>query len=291
MTGDRAAPRRYGPLAGDTPSASAVQPTLLERVLLARPCDLDVLLEDQEIAQFVRGFAPSYVLVALPKSSSTYCTEVLAKILDAAVHKDIVTQDRRTPKDLSVAGIVNGRDRLTLSQVHLTATGANLRLLRVFHIEIAILLRNLFDVVVSLRDHMDDSPYFSSILMPNAYAALGDADKLDYIIDTAVPWAITFYASWAQAIARGDADGGFVHYEDMVREPVRFFRGLSAQLCRGISDATIEQCLAKVGKSEAMRFNVGRAGRGQEELSAAQIGRIRRHADYYPGIDFAPLGL
>lgn len=264
---------------------------MIERILLSRVADLDALFEDPKIRAAVDAFAPSYVLVALPKSSSTFCTQALAAMLGAQVYKDIVTQDRFTPKDLSVAGIVNSRSRMTLSQVHLVATGANLRILRHFRIPIAILLRNLLDMSISLRDHMNANPYFSSILIPNNWAALSDADKLDYVIDTAVPWAITFYASWAQAIARGDVDAAFVHYENMVRESVPFFRDLSAQLGRSIGDATIEQCLAKVDKSEATRFNIGRAGRGQEELSAAQISRIRRHADYYPGIDFAPLGL
>ena len=263
----------------------------MERLTLAKVADLDTLFEDLEIRSAVDAFAPSYVLVALPKSSSTFCTQALAAILGASVYKDIVTQDRFTPKDLSVAGIVNGRARMTLSQVHLVATGANLRILRHFRIPIAILLRNLFDMVVSLRDHMNGIPYFSSILIPNDWNALSEGKKLDYIIDTAVPWVITFYVSWAQAIARGDVATAYFHYEDMLPEPVRFFRNMCACFGRKVSDSLIERRLSGVEKSDATRFNIGRAGRGREELSAAQIARIRRHQDYYPGIDFSPLGL
>ena len=60
---------------------------------------------------------------------------------------------------------------------------------------------------------------------------------------------------------------------------------------RSVSDGLIERTLSGVEKSDATRFNIGRAGRGREELNAVQIARIRRHQDYYPGIDFSPLGL
>jgi hypothetical protein len=280
-------PRKDAALAPDEDRA----PSAIERIALAKVADLDTLFDEREIRAAADAFAPSYVLVALPKSSSTFCAEVLAATLNATVYKDIVIQDRFTPKDLSIAGIVNCRNRMTLSQVHLVATGANLRILRRFRIPVAILLRNLLDMVVSLRDHMNANPYFSSILIPNDWNALSETDKLDYIIDTAVPWTVTFYVSWARAIARGDVDTALFHYEEMLRAPVPFFRNICACFGCSVSDDLIERSLARVEKSEATRFNVGRTGRGREELSAAQIARIRRHQDYYPGIDFAPLGL
>ncbi|MGD9921901.1 MAG: hypothetical protein AB7V13_10690 [Pseudorhodoplanes sp.] len=265
--------------------------SLLERILLTKAADLDALCERPEVRTAIDGFSTSYLLVALPKSSSTYSTQALARILDAEVYKDIVTQDRFTPKDLSVAGIVNVRDKVTISQVHLVASGANLRMLQHFRLPIAILLRNLFDVVVSLRDHMNGNQYFSSILIPNAYDTLPDEDKLDYIIDTAVPWMITFYVSWVQAISRRDVDTEFVFYEDMVSDPTGFFRRICARFGRTVSEADVRTALDCVEKSAVTRYNIGKPGRGMLELSAAQIARIRRHADYYPGIDFRPLGL
>jgi hypothetical protein len=265
--------------------------SVLERIMLTRVCDLDGLREDREVREVIAGFAPSYVLVALPKSSSTYCTRTLAATLGADVYKDIVTQDRFTPKDLSVPGIVAMRERVTVSQVHLMATGANLRIIRNFGLPVVILLRNIFDVVVSLRDHMIINPYFSSILIPNNYAAVSEADRLDYIIDTAVPWMITFYTSWAQALARGDVAAEMFFYEGMVHDPIPFFRRMCGCFGTPVGVDHVAAKLARVEKSVETRFNVGVPGRGQAELSAAQIARIRRHTDYYPGIDFSPLGL
>jgi hypothetical protein len=272
-------------------AAVTLLPDALKRVLLSKVSELDALFEDSEIRASVAAFAPSYVLVAVPKSSSTYSTQVLAKILGASVDQDLVTQDRCTPKDLSVTGIINARDRPTISQLHLTATGANLRILRHFQIPIVLLMRNIFDVVTSLRDHMNISPYFSSVLIPNAYGALGESEKLDYVIDTAVPWMITLYTSWVQAQGRGEVDTEFVFYEDMVREPVPFFSKICARFGRPATVADIERSLAQVEKSKATRFNVGKPGRGMAELSEDQVAKIRRHAIHYPGIDFSPLGL
>lgn len=272
-------------------AAAAIPRDVLDRLLLTKVSDLDSLCAEPDIRAAVEAFAPSYLLVALPKSSSTYSTRALSRILDADIHKDIVTQDRFTPKDLYIPGIVGVRDRMTISQVHLVASGANLRILQSFRMPVAILLRNLFDVVISLRDHMKGNPYFSSILIPNAYDTLPEQDKLDFIIDTAVPWMVTFYVSWAQAIARGDIDTEFVFYEDMLAEPVPFFRKICARFGRQVSEAEVNKALARVEKSAATRFNIGKPGRGASELTAAQIARIRRHADYYPGIDFSPLGL
>ncbi len=266
-------------------------PDPIERVLLSKVADLDQLFEQPEVRASVASFAPTYVLVAIPKSSSTYSTQVLAKILGLSVYQDLVTQDRCTPKDLSLSAIVNARDRPTISQLHLTATGANLRILRNFQIPVVILLRNIFDVVTSLRDHMNANPYFSSVLIPNNYAALGETEKLDYVIDTAVPWMMTLYTSWVQAEARGDVAADYVFYEDMVRDPVPFFRKIAAGFGRPVGEAEVERGLALVEKSEATRFNVGKPGRGMAELNQDQIAKIRRHAVYYPGIDFSPLGL
>lgn len=276
----------------DTRRASgAVSQDVMVRLLLTKVGELDALCAKPEMRAAIDSFAPSYLLVALPKSSSTYSTNALARILGADIHKDIVVQDRFTPKDLYVPGIVGMRDRVTISQVHLVASGANLRTLRAFRMPVAILLRNLFDVVVSLRDHMSGNPYFSSILIPNDYEALSEPDKLDFIIDTAVPWMVTFYVSWAQAIARGDVGTEFVFYEDMVSDPTAFFRKICALFGRAVPDAEVNDALAHVEKSVATRFNIGKTGRGLSELSPDQIARIRRHADYYPGIDFRPLGL
>ena len=255
-------------------ASAVIPPKVLERILLTKVSDLDSLFEDPEVRAAVAGFSPSYLLVALPKSSSTYCTQALARILGATVYKDIVTQDRFSPKDLNISGIVNSRDRLTLSQVHLTATGANLRILRHFRVPMVILLRNLFDAVVSMRDHMNKNPFFSSILIPNDYRQLSEVDKLDYIIDTAVPWMITFYVSWVQAISRGDVETEFFSYEDMVGDPVPFFQKMCAHFGKIASAADIENAIAQVEKSAATRFNVGKSGRGLVELSPAQIARI-----------------
>ena len=54
---------------------SAIPPKLLERVLLAKVGELDALFEDPEVRAAVAGFGTSNLLVALPKSSSTYCTQ------------------------------------------------------------------------------------------------------------------------------------------------------------------------------------------------------------------------
>ena len=175
----------------------------MERLLLSKIADLDANLNDPEVRRSVDRFASTYLLVALPKSSSTYCTQALARILHGDVYKDIVVQDRFTPKDLQVAGIVNARDR----------------------------------------------------------------------------------------VKRGDINTQFVFYEDLVREPVPFFQKCSKMLGVTVSQADVNRSLAQTEKSPATRFNVGKVGRGQSELSPAQNARIRRHADYYAGRSLEPLGL
>jgi hypothetical protein len=138
---------------------------------------------------------------------------------------------------------------------------------------------------------MNNNPYFSSILIPSAYDQMSEADKLDYIIDTAVPWMVTFYTSWMQAIARGEIRSETFFYEDMQKAPVPFFERMCRCFGHPIDIDRIEGVLSRVERSPATRYNIGIPGRGMAELSQAQISRIRRHADYYPGIDFASIGL
>jgi hypothetical protein len=264
---------------------------VITRIALTKVADLDALFAGAAIRRTVADFTPTYILAAMPKSSSTYTTRVLAEILGAQVYKDIVTQDLFTPKDLSLPGVLNGRNQVTVSQVHMIATGANLRITRHFGIGVALLVRNIFDVAISLYDHMEINPFFSSILIPHNYRTLSRERKLGYIIDTAIPWIMTFYTSWVGALERGDAETEFIRYEDLIREPVTYFREICRVMGCEVDDARVERALTLVEKSAENRINVGVSGRGREMLTAEQMDRIARHARYYPGMDFSLIGI
>jgi hypothetical protein len=114
-------------------------------------------------------------------------------------------------------------------------------------------------------------------------------ERLDMVIDLAIPWYIRFTADWSVAEAEAGRDCLWLRYEDLIADGadvvgrVLNFHGLNAD------PATIEAALAQARDGDS-RFNKGVAGRGNE-LTAAQKNRIMDLTRHYPGIDFSALGL
>jgi hypothetical protein len=69
-------------------------------------------------------------------------------------------------------------------------------------------------------------------------------------------------------------------------------RGILARFGLGEFAGNVAAAVARLEDGHVnTRFNVGKTGRGREELSGAQIERIRSLTRFYPDVDFSPIGL
>jgi hypothetical protein len=150
-----------------------------------------------------------------------------------------------------------------------------------FQIYPVILMRNVFDCVVSARDHLEKEGVEGPLgYLPPHILELPREKQYDLIITMVVPWYVNFFACWSEY--RGP--GMRIMYRDMIED----FRGTISRILRaadlGTSYEIIDTAI-ELAKAQDIRFNVGKVGRGSEELSRRQIARIEEMFSYYSSVE------
>jgi hypothetical protein len=229
-------------------------------------------------------------IACVPKSGSTFLKNVLVSVTGYRDAFMVYTpgqfeQDLYLPMLDSVAGVD------TVTQQHCRASDANVQMMQAFGVRPVVLVRNIYDCVVSLLDFYDDGAFSNSFFRED-YRSLDEETRIDLLIDHLVPWYFEFVASWSLVEKQGRLDTMWLSYEDVINDKpkavndVLGFYGLSASL-RGIVERIGEIEIEK----RRTRFNKGVSGRGESRLSDVQKDRIRSYARYYPTTDFSRIGL
>lgn len=233
------------------------------------------------------------VVASMPKSSSTFLTKTFSQLPGFRevwpVHKG-----GRIEQNLYPPSLIDIYGATTVSQIHLRATEANVALIKKFEVKPVVLVRDIFDTVVSWYDHMEnESPVGCMFYATDRYFKLSEEERMNMIVDLAIPWYFSFYVSWVEAEAAGAVNPLWLTYTDVTKDTRNSIRRITDFADIQCSDAEIEKCMpAESSKSsEKVRFNKGVSGRGLSTLSSEQIERIKTFASYYPGIDFSKIGI
>lgn len=245
------------------------------------------------------------VLVAcMPKSGSTFLSAALSQ-LPGFRREHIVPSYKRREQEIGIAelerafdatqtlrrafdqGLLKTEDRPRgfVAQNHIRHTAETEALIEAYDIVPVCLVRNIFDIVVSLRDHVTHS----SVFTPTAYVDETMTDweperMYEFIVDMAVPWYIHFYVSWYKAEHKV-----LVTYEDLIADPHTELRRILKYGKLGWNNEMIAAALERVAGVN-QRKNVGKAGRG-DALSDDLKARVVRYCSYYPDVDFRPIGI
>ncbi|WP_428386299.1 sulfotransferase domain-containing protein [Mucisphaera sp.] len=232
------------------------------------------------------------LIAANPKTGSTLLFNAIARILDRPQTQVVYSFDN-PEQDLYLPQLA--RDcllRTGVAKLHVCATPANLALLRAFHITPVVQTRNLFDVIVSARDHivkdLSDRPDKSGLA--EGIRALSPEAQIDAVIDLHLAWYLRFYASWREAERSGEVAIHWLDYADLTADPGKALRETLDFLGVSYDPEKVIRVLAELQPGDT-RFNVGRTGRGQALLTMEQRSRVQRAASYYRGVDFSPVGL
>ncbi|MEP6703370.1 MAG: sulfotransferase domain-containing protein [Acidobacteriota bacterium] len=225
-----------------------------------------------------------------PKSGSTFLKTLL---LGLTGYRDafMVNSASQFEQELYLPTLRKTAPLDTVTQQHCRASDVNIQMMQAFGIKPVVLVRNIFDSVISLLDFYNGGASSNSYFRED-YPSLDAVTKLDLIIDNFVPWYFQFAASWSLAEKQKTLEVLWLSYEDLVADKsgsiqkVLRFYGLGAPL-KGI-EKSIEETELKKGKT---RFNKGVAGRGKTGLSDKQKERIVRLARYYPATDFTRFGI
>lgn len=235
----------------------------------------------------------THIFVAcMPKTASTFLTSVLARLTGFPVAPLIMTLDNEQNLFVPAMRLLDDRNALTFQ--HMQATPANLYCLRHAQIEPIVTIRNFADVVVSLRDMIEaeqDREYFNALCPnPREFLKMDHERQLDALIDIQMPWFYAFYVSWHDACRYNGFPATWLTYEQFTSDKPA---AVSAILRRhGIERprAHIEQA-CRAAKTSRNRLNKGVKGRGRAQLTDDQMRRLHQMADYYPWVDFSPVGI
>ncbi|NBX37087.1 MAG: hypothetical protein EBR10_07690 [Planctomycetes bacterium] len=249
----------------------------LNRIASASYLFLDAVLE---AVRYPRG---AHVLVAcMPKSASTSLTNAIAaypgfrKVALAAAYGS-------REQELCQIRLSRYNHRGPyVAQQHLRNSSFTQSLIEQYRLAPIVLVRDLSDVVLSIRDHLHRESRESPIaIFTPEHLRQSPAELEETIVRIAMPWYLSFYVGW-----RSDRRAHIVAYEDLVRDPqsaieaILRFSGIEPQ----------EQYMPRVleaFRGPNNRINVGVSGRGRllGSGAAAALGHL---LDQYRECDADP---
>jgi hypothetical protein len=248
-----------------------------------------------ELSDFTNAITPEQLgrhlfIACVPKSASTFLKNLLVNITG---YRDLFTvyAAGQSEHEIYLPTLLESAHLDTVTQQHCRASDANVHLMQAFAIRPVVLVRNIFDSVMSLLDFYNKGAFHSSYFRAD-WQALDEEMKIDLLIENVIPWYFQFIASWDLAEKQKRLELHWLSYEDLVKDKpasvlkVLKFYGL------GASRRGLEERIAEIeSEGRKIRFNKGVTGRGESRLCDRQKNQIRRLVTYYPSTDFTRIGL
>lgn len=225
----------------------------------------------------------AHVLVAcMPKSASTSLTNAIGaypgfrKVAMAAAYGD-------REQELCQIRLSRYNHRgHWVAQQHLRYSGFTEHLIRQYRVSPVVLVRDLADIVLSVRDHLHNESRESPVtIFTEAHLRQAPADLEETIVRLAMPWYLAFYVGWRRA-----PKAHFVAYEELVQDPsstiqaVLRFAGVQPRV-----DAMSRVLEAFRGPNNRINVGVSGRGRGLGPRAAEALGRL---LDQYPEFEVDP---
>jgi len=246
---------------------------------------------------FKRRFVPSgpYVFLAcMPRTASTFLSEVLCE-LTGFKRVELADAYAENEQELDVPRLLDAYAYGSVTQQHVLANSRTIELMQRYSIRPVVLVRNIFDIVVSVRDFLlteGCGKWPTFFCTDDSFRSLDEATQLEQIVELGLPWYFDFFVSWQEATRRQALEPLWVSYEDAVADwgsvlaRIATFYGLEQDR------AAIERALERTqARASSLRLNKGTSGRGQSILHSSARDRIERYTRFYPDIDFSPIGL
>jgi tetratricopeptide (TPR) repeat protein len=242
-------------------------------------------------AHVTPGQLGKHVFIAcVPKSASTFLKNTLVSLTG---YRDLfaVYSAWQTEQEIYLPSIIEFAAQNTVTQQHCRASEANIQIMQAFNIRPVVLVRNIFDAVVSMADFYRQGAFFNSYFRED-FPALSEEKQVDLLIAHIVPWYLQFVASWRLAEKEQRLELLWMTYEDLTQNKGDSIGLLLEFYGLGAARGNIERVLsANDENSRKNRFNKGVAGRGKTGLTDAQKQRIIDLSAYHITTDFSVIGL
>lgn len=234
------------------------------------------------------------IIAAAPKSGSTYLAKLMVELTGYPT-LSFVRMGKRSEQDFYEPFMLDWYERNVVVKQHCMGHEANIDLLRKYQEKPVILSRNLFDMIISRRDHIYRDEY--SFVFPTGYIDqnfyhLCEEEQLNQLIEIIGPWYINFYVNWYHSVQNNAVESLWLTYEELLADKVGTLKRICDFYGLDKSIESIESAVAFTdGKKEETRFNQGVSGRGNALLTDAQKSRLQQLTRFYPDVDFSRLGL
>lgn len=217
---------------------------------------------------------PHILIACMPKSASTFVATSLAQY-QGLRRARLVPYWGAREQELSPVRLSRHYRQGYVAQHHLKNSEWTQELARRYRLSQVVLVRDLFDVVASLRDHVRREPLNHVDQFHGYYASLSDSALEEALVLHSLPWYMQFYGSW-----RGQNGALMVSYEEMVAAPVATLARILTHAGLAADHDKISQAISK-GRQQEVRLNVGVTGRGRD-ISPRARDMLYALLDSYP---------
>jgi tetratricopeptide (TPR) repeat protein len=229
-------------------------------------------------------------IACVPKSASTFLKNLLVNLTG---YRDLFTvyAAGQSEHEIYLPTLRESAHLDTVTQQHCRASDANIHLMEAFGIKPVVLVRNIFDSVMSLLDFYNKGAFRNSYFRAD-WQALDDETKIDLLIENVIPWYFQFVASWDLAEKQQRIELYWLTYEELVADKTSSVLKVLEFYGLGASRRDVERRIKEIESEERkIRFNKGVTGRGRSGLNDRQKGQISSLARYYPSTAFGRMGL
>lgn len=250
--------------------------------LPARLSDYTSELTEQELGNHL-------FVACFPKSGSTFLKNLLVAVTGFP-EQQLTYSHGKNDTGLYLPALLECATADTVTQLHVRASDSNINQMQGFAIRPVVLVRNIFDVLLSYKEHHDR--FARQMSFYDRYNELTEEQRLDLIVDDRAAWYLGFFAGWQRALRDARLEGLWLTYEDLMHdkvgevERILQFYGLSRP-----RPAIVDAIERVSGNKVANRFNKGVSGRGASCFTDRHRAQIQRIAAYHPDIDFSAIGL
>lgn len=241
----------------------------------------------------LRNAGNRYFIACVPKSGSTFLSKAIAEITGYGYthyFDEVGFVSEQNLSEIKMCDTI--LDNLVVHQ-HILGSKENLKYLNMFGIRPVVLVRNIFDCLLSLRDHMHieglEWPFM--FYVDNAFYKLSEAQQKDFLVQFAAPWYVNFYSSWVDAINRNKIKALLITYEDLIADKFAVLSKVLAHYEHRDFPKCINRVIDELEGINGIRFNKGKVRLGIDEFSSHQIQSVKKLAMFYPHIDFSKIGI
>lgn len=181
---------------------------------------------------------------------------------------------------------------------HMLASPYVARQAALYRLDLVLIRRNIFDMLVSLDDftmkQIEAEPHsdmFFSQGLPANYPALDFDRRIGRLLDRNLPFYLNYYASWTLAEQQGLVRPFWISYEAEIAGGTRALAGRVADAFArtDVEAAGIAAAFGEGGQMEHIHFNKGVAGRGRAIAGRNRERVIEAFADFSEVADWSEI--